>query len=60
MGGVGIALTYYGELEDLITAAEKLARISITDTEYRGRIYKIYLDSHASVIVIDAIKSTSD
>ena len=60
MGGVGIALTYYEELEGLITAAERLARISITDTECRGRIYKVYLDSQASLIVVDAIRSISD
>ena len=58
--GVGIALTYYGELEGLITAAERLARISITDIECRGRIYKVYLDSQASLIVVDAIRSISD
>ena len=45
MGDVGIALTYYGELEGLITAAERLARISIINIEYRGKIYKIYLYS---------------
>ena len=45
MGGIGIALTYYGELEGLITAIERLARINIIDTECRGRIYKVYLDS---------------
>ena len=60
MGGVGIALTHYGELEGLITAAERLVRISITDIEYRSRIYKVYLDSQASLIVVDAIRSISD
>ena len=60
LGGVGIALTYHGELKGLTAAAERLARISITDTEYRGRIYKVYLDSQASLIVVDAIRSTSD
>ena len=60
LGGVGIALTHQGELEGLITAAERLARISITDTECRGRIYKVYLDSQASLIVVDAIRSISD
>ena len=60
LGDVGIALTYYGELEGLITATERLARISITDTECRGRIYKVYLDSQASLIVVDAIRSISD
>ena len=58
MKGVDIALTYYGELEDLITAAERLARVSITNIEYRGRIYKVYLNSQSSLIVVDAIKST--
>ena len=47
LGGVGIALTYHGELESLTTAAERLARISITDKECRGRTYKVYLDSQA-------------
>ena len=60
LGGVGIALTYHGELEGLITAAERLVRISITDTECRGRTYKVYLDSQASLIVVDAIRSISD
>ena len=60
LGGVGIALTHHGELEGLITAAERLARISMTDTECRGRIYKVYSDSQASLMVVDAIRSTSD
>ena len=58
--GVGIALTYHGELEGLTTAAERLARISITNTECRGRTYKVYSDSQASLIVVDAIRSISD
>ena len=53
-------ITCYGELEGLITAAKRLARISITDTECRGRIYKVYLDSQASLIVVNAIRSISD
>ena len=60
MKDVDIALTYYGELKGFITVAERLVRISITDTEYKGRIYKVYLDSQASLIVVDSIKSISD
>ena len=40
LGGVGIALTHHGELESLTTAAERLAKISITDTECKRKDLK--------------------
>lgn len=60
LGGVGVALTHHGELEGLTRAVERLAEHCEASTNPRGRIYKVYSDSQASLKVIKEMRSTSD
>ncbi len=60
LGGPTLAITHHGELEGLVAGAEHLADVVAADRECRGKIYKVYSDSQASLKTVEAMTSTKD
>lgn len=60
LGGPTLAITHHGELEGLVAGAERLAGVAAADQECRGKIYKVYSDSQASLQTVEAMSSTAD
>lgn len=60
LGGPTLAITHHGELEGLVAGAEHLIDVARADENCRGKIYKVYSDSQASLKVVEAMRSTAD
>ena len=61
LGGAGVVLTYYSELEGLATASEELAeRCTSASEPQMDLIYRVYSDSQASLKVARSMGSEWD
>ena len=60
LGGPEMAITHHEELKGLTARTERLAAVAQADENCRGKLYKVYSDSQASLKVVDAMRSTTD